>query len=108
MPCCWRSSSAAWAAQNHCCRPGFPDPTSPVARQILGSQLLVSPAVGDEVIWAIPQVHSLVVIREDIETTVSGDVYFTSDRVAVKTTVRIGWGWPHPGAVVKINVSEGS
>jgi HK97 family phage major capsid protein len=60
------------------------------------------------VIWAIPQAHSLVVIREDVETEVSTDVFFTSDRVAVKTTMRVGWGWPHPGAVVKINVFEGS
>jgi HK97 family phage major capsid protein len=84
------------------------DPTAPITRQILGSQLLVSPAVDDDVIWAIPQVHSLVVVREDVETEVSTDVYFTSDRVAVKTTARVGWGWPHPAAVVKINVSEGS
>lgn len=84
------------------------DPTQPIQRLILGSQLLVSPAVGDDVIWAIPQTHSLVVIREDVETEVSTDVYFTSDRVAVKTTMRVGWGWPHPAAVVKINVSEGS
>ncbi|BDX32477.1 hypothetical protein TUM20985_30240 [Mycobacterium antarcticum] len=65
-------------------------------------------ALDDDVIWAISQLHSLVVIREDVETEVSDQVYFTSDRVAVKTTMRVGWGWPHPGAVVKINVSEGS
>lgn len=87
---------------------GVPDPTSPVARQILGAALLVSPAVGDDVIWAIPQAHSLIVVREDVETDVSTDVYFTSDRIAVKTTMRVGWGHPHPSAVVKINVSEGS
>jgi HK97 family phage major capsid protein len=87
---------------------GLPDPTAPITRQILGSALLVSPAVGDDVIWAIPQAHSLVVVREDVETVVSTDVYFTSDRVAVKTTMRVGWSWPHPGAVVKINVIEGS
>ncbi len=84
------------------------DPTAPITRQILGSQLLVSPAVDDDVIWAIPQAHSLVVVREDVETEVSVDVFFTSDRVAVKTTMRVGWGWPHPAAVVKINITEGS
>ena len=87
---------------------GVPDPTTPVTRQILGSALLVSPAVDDAVIWAIPQVHSLVVVREDVETEVSTDVYFTSDRVAVKTTMRVGWSWPSPAAVVKINVDTGS
>lgn len=83
---------------------GISDPTAPVARQILGSQLLVSPAVDDDVIWALPQTHSLVVVREDVETEVSTDVFFTSDRVAVKTTMRVGWGHPHPGAVVKITL----
>jgi HK97 family phage major capsid protein len=87
---------------------GISDPTAPVARQILGSQLLVSPAVDDDVIWAIPQTSSLVVVREDVDTEVSTDVFFTSDRVAVKTTMRVGWAWPHPAAVVKINVSQGS
>jgi hypothetical protein len=48
------------------------------------------------VIWAIPQAHSLVVIREDVETEVSTDVFFTSDRVAVKTTMRVGWGLASP------------
>ncbi|MGA5540787.1 phage major capsid protein [Mycobacterium sp. NPDC051198] len=84
---------------------GISDPTQPTARQILGSQLLVSPAVDADVIWAIPQLHSLVVVREDVETEVSTDVFFTSDRVAVKTTARVGWGFPHPGAVVKINLT---
>lgn len=87
---------------------GISDPTSPVTRQILGSQLLVSPAVSDDVIWGISQPHSLVVVREDIETEVSTDVYFTSDRVAVKTTMRVGWGFPHPASLVKINLTEGS
>lgn len=87
---------------------GISDPTAPVTRQILGSQLLVSPAVGDDVIWAIPQTASLVVVREDVLTEISTDIYFTSDRVAVKTTMRVGWSWPHSAAVVKINVSEGS
>lgn len=84
------------------------DPTAPVARQILGSQLLVSPAVDDSVIWGISQPHSLVVVREDVETEVSSDVFFTSDRVAVKTTMRVGWGFPHPGSLLKINVFDGS
>lgn len=84
------------------------DPTAPVARQVLGSQLLVSPAVDDSVIWGISRPHSLVVVREDVETDVSTDVFFTSDRVAVKTTMRVGWGHPHPGSLVKINVFDGS
>ena len=87
---------------------GVPDPTAPVARQILGSALYSCAAVADDVIWAIPQMHSLVVVREDVDTEVSTDVFFTSDRVAVKTTARVGWGWAHPSAVVRINVDEGS
>lgn len=80
------------------------DPTQPTARMILGSQLLVSPAVDVDVIWAIPQLGSLVVVREDVQTEVSTDVFFTSDRVAVKTTARIGWGHSHPSSIVKINL----
>jgi hypothetical protein len=48
------------------------------------------------------------VVHEDIETDVSEDVCFTSDRVAVKTTMRIGWGWPYPASQIRIDVGQGS
>lgn len=85
-------------------QPGPADPTAPISRTILGAPLYSTPACASNIIWGISQPHSLVVVREDVETEVSTDVWFTSDRVGVKSTARVGWGWAHPAAIVKITL----
>lgn len=92
-----------------------PDPTKPGRRQIFGAPLLSSPAVEDHEIWGIPASYvtapddedqsgrlSYVVQAQDATLDVDGSVFFTSDRVAIRTTLRVAFGWPHPAAVVKI------
>jgi HK97 family phage major capsid protein len=91
-----------------------PDPTLPGRRQIFGAPLLTSPAVDDHTIFGIPASYvpadpddqsgrlSYVVQAQDASLDVDGSVFFTSDRVAVRTTLRVSFGWPHPAAVVKI------
>jgi len=32
-------------------------------------------------------------------------VFFTSDRVAVRAVCRVGFAFPHPGAVVKVTLA---
>lgn len=85
-----------------------PDPTQPTRRLIQGVRLVVSPAVGDDVIWAVPQAFSYVVLREDVQVAVDGSAFFTSDRIGVRGTMRVAWGFPHPASVVKIVLSESS
>jgi hypothetical protein len=84
------------------------DPTQPTTRQILGVALHSSPAVDDDVVWAIPQQFSYVIVREDATVEVDSSPFFTSDRLAVRAIIRLSWGWPHPASVVKINVDTGS
>lgn len=91
-----------------------PDPTLPGRRQIFGAPLITSPAVNDYTIWGIPASYipadpddqsgrlSYVVQAQDASLDVSGDSHFTSDRIAVRTTLRVAFGHPHPAAVVKI------
>lgn len=78
------------------------DPTQPVARTISGVPLYVSPSVGADIVWAIPQQHSLFVIRQDASVVTDSSVYFTSDRVAVRATLRVSFGFTYPLTVVKI------
>lgn len=85
-----------------------PDPTQPTRRLIQGVPLVVSPAVGNDVIWAIPQPFSYVVLREDVEVVADSSAFFTSDRIGVRATMRVAWGFPHPASVVKIVLSESS
>ena len=43
-------------------------------------------------------------VQEDTTLAVSRDAYFTSDRIAVRATVRVAWGFITPAALVKINL----
>lgn len=43
-------------------------------------------------------------LRSDVEVAISDQVYFTSDRVAIRATARIGFGFPVPDAVTKIEL----
>lgn len=80
-----------------------PDPTQPTRRQILGVPLISSPAVDDVTIWGVPHAFSYVVQNDQPTLDVDASPFFTSDRVAVRTTLRVAFGHPHPAAVVKIS-----
>lgn len=80
------------------------DVTVPSGRTIAGVQLHVSPAVTAGTIWGIPQDRAIVVIRESTTVETDSSVYFTSDRVAVKATMRVGYLFPHPAAIIKVQL----
>jgi HK97 family phage major capsid protein len=81
------------------------DPTSPTSRVIGGVPLFVSPEVGTNIVWAIPRQHSMFVIRQDASVVTDTSVYFTSDRVAVRATLRASFGFTYPLGFVKINIT---
>lgn len=84
-----------------------PDATRPGQRQILGIPLLTSPHVdttGNEV-WGIPKADTYMVVRQEAEVESDTSVFFTSDRVAVRAIVRLGFGFPNPPAIVKITTA---
>jgi HK97 family phage major capsid protein len=80
------------------------DPTMPGQRQILGIPLITSPYVTttNNVVWGIPKQFGYFVLRQDAQVESDKSVFFTSDRVAVRATLRVGFGFPNPAAVVKI------
>lgn len=83
------------------------DPTQPGQRQILGVPLITSPYVSTtgNAVWAISGAYSYLVIREDAEVETDTSVYFSSDRVAIRAKLRVGFGFPHPASIVKIATS---
>jgi len=85
-----------------------PDPTQPTRRLVQGVPLIISPAVGDDVVWGIPQEFSFAVLHNDVTLDVDTSAFFTSDRVGVRTTLRVGFGWPHPASIVRITLSDSS
>lgn len=81
------------------------DPGAPTRRQILGLPVFVSPDVVTDTVWGIPEDRAVICIREDAEVESDRSVFFTSDRVAVKATMRVGFGFAHRAALVKISVT---
>lgn len=83
------------------------DPTVPGRRQILGIPLLTSPyvATANNPVWGISAEYGYMVIREDAEVDSDKSVFFTSDRIAVRAVMRLGFGFPNPPAMVKIATS---
>lgn len=78
------------------------DPTQATRRQVLGVPLVSSPAVSPGSIWGIPASKVFVVIREDVRLDVDRSAFFSSDSVAIRATMRAGFAFPHPAAVVHI------
>jgi HK97 family phage major capsid protein len=78
------------------------DPAKPSGRIVLGVPLVLSTVVAAGVAWGIPRNRCYVVIRNDATVETDNSVFFTSDRVAVRATMRVGFGFPHALAVVKL------
>ena len=72
----------------------------------VGAPVLRSPAVPAGVIWGIPSGYAKVILRKDVEIKTSGDAAFTRDAVLVRAIMRIGFGFPHPKAIVRIALTE--
>jgi len=70
------------------------DPSNPTKRILQGVRLYASPAVTEGTIWGIPQVRSLLVRRKNVDLQVDRSAYFTSDRTAIRATVRVGFAFP--------------
>lgn len=95
-----------------CARPPAPTraswpqtPPSPARRLIEGAPLLISPAVANGVVWGVPADRVTLVIRRDATVRADASVFFTSDRIAVRATMRVGFGFPDPASVQQVKVT---
>lgn len=78
------------------------DPTAPSRRMISGVPLHVSAAIPDGIAWALDRSRVWLVVREDSTVIADSSVFFTSDRVAVRGTMRVGFAFPHAASIVRI------
>lgn len=79
-----------------------PTPGQASRRTVEGVPILVSRFVPSGVIYGVPSSRVFVVIRQDAEIVTDSSYYFDSDQLAVRGTLRVGFGLPQPGAVVRI------
>ena len=70
--------------------------------QIEGRQVIVSPDLEAGTVWGIDSSRVIFAIREGAEVIADSSVYFSSDRVAVRATMRLTWAFPHPESIVRI------
>lgn len=78
---------------------------TPGRRNLFGVPLLSSPNVTKGTMWGLPKDRCYLVVRTGATVETDTSVYFTSDRVAVRAKLRIGFGFPHPEAIVKVQIS---
>ncbi len=78
------------------------DAAQPTKRLVLGVPLIPSPAVAVGDVWGVPVAKTLVVLREDVTLAVDTSAYFSSDRIGIRATMRVGFAFAHPEAVVRL------
>lgn len=78
------------------------DPTAPASRVVAGVPLLTSPAIADNIVWAVPRARVIVAMRRDTSVVTDSSAFFSSDRTAVRATIRLSWGFTDAAAVGKI------
>jgi HK97 family phage major capsid protein len=78
------------------------DPSNPTRSMAFGVPFVTSPAVATGTVWALSAAHVLAVVRKDSSVEADHSVAFTSDRVAVKGTMRVNFGFPYLPALVRI------
>lgn len=81
------------------------DPAQPSVKTIGGVPLLTSPHVKAGTVWALPTMAANLVIRQDANVVADTSAFFTSDRTAIRATMRVGFGIVAPDAIVKITLA---
>lgn len=78
------------------------DPTQPTARIIHGRPLVASPAVAAGDVWAVDMARNFTIVRSDVTLDVDRSRYFELDSIAIRSTMRLGFGFPHPQANIRL------
>jgi hypothetical protein len=61
-----------------------------------------APAIPQGAVWGIPKMKAFVVIRSDADGRVDDSAFFSSDRTAIRCTLRVSFAFPHAAAIVRI------
>lgn len=72
---------------------------------IAGLPVIQSAHVAAGALWIVDAASVHTVIREDVSVESSRDAYFSSDRVAIRATMRVDFGFSHPDRVVKLTIN---
>lgn len=82
------------------------DPAQKSGRTLAGIPLLTSKHVSPGTVWAIPRDMAKFVLREDASVIADNSAFFTSDRVALRATMRVGFGFTAPDQIIKVLLDD--
>lgn len=82
------------------------DPVEPTQRVIFGVPLIVCPTMANGNVYGLASQRNVVVMREDVTLAVSADSHFTSDQIAVRATMRVGFAFTTPQAIARIALAD--
>lgn len=87
---------------------GLLQPTATLSTplQIAGLPVVVTSALADDVAYVVDSSRIIVGLRtSDVQLAVDSSVYFSSDRSALRATLRVGSAFPDPTAIVSITLT---
>lgn len=73
-------------------------------RVVLGRPVIVSKYAAAGTAWAVDASSIFAVLHNDVEIAFSTDAFFTSDRVAVRGVIRVGFGFTNTDVISKITI----
>lgn len=82
-----------------------PDPTQPARRQINGATLYSvadTVAIPDGYVFGFDKSRTFVVIRRDVKIDIDSSVFFASDSLGVRLTMRCAFGFTHDESTVLV------
>lgn len=82
-----------------------PDQQSANVTTVLGVPIYATPHCPAGTIYGVPRNRVHLVIREAAEVLTDSSLFFLSDRIAIKASVRIGWVVTDPKAVARIKIT---
>lgn len=81
-----------------------PDPTAPTNRTISGIPLWTTKAVTQGIVWGIPMQYAIIAMRQNATLDIDKSAFFTSDRTAIRATMRVGFLFTNPAGIQKIQL----
>lgn len=74
-------------------------------RVVNGVPITIAPDYTAGTIYGVDASRIYSVIRDEVLVHVDESVYFTSDRIAVRTTMRISFGFADPASIIKMTAT---
>lgn len=87
---------------------GLLQPTATLATplQIAGVPVIVTSALADDTAYVLDNRRVVIGVRtSDVDLQIDSSVFFTSDRSALRATLRLNAAYPDPTAIVKVAIS---